>query len=120
MDACRNELKAQVATRSLDARNATIPAGVGALFSCSSGQRTFETSKLGKGHGVFFYRVIEGLGGEATNRKGEVTWDSLTAYVKEKVAEDVPTLIGGGARQTPHQISNLQGSPILRAALNGD
>ena len=46
--------------------------------------------------------------------KGEVTWDRLTEYVSEKTSETAPTLIGGGAKQTPHEIGHLAGrSPLL-------
>jgi hypothetical protein len=80
------------------------PRGFAALFSCKSGERAFETGKLGKGHGVFFHYVVDGLKGKAKNNKGEVTWSSLADYVIDRVSDDVPTLIGGGARQTPEDI----------------
>src|SRR3974390_3325097 len=69
------------------------PRGTAALFSCKSGERAFETDKLGGGHGVFFYYVIKGLESEARNRRGEVTWGSLADYVTEKVSDQVPVVI---------------------------
>ena len=112
VDACRDEprLGRNAATDDLPK-----PArGTAVLFSCKSGERAFETAKLGKGHGVFFYHVIEGLKSEAKNKKGEVTWNALADYVVEKVQDGVPTVIGGGATQTPHEMRNLVGkSPLL-------
>jgi uncharacterized protein (TIGR03000 family) len=93
----------------------TLPNGVGVLFSCKAGQRAFETARLArkgtKGHGVFFYHVLEGLEGKARTGDGEVTWDSLGAYVRREVPRRVPELIGGGARQSPHALASIEGEP---------
>src|SRR6202043_2449234 len=71
-------------------------------------------AKLGKRHGVFFHHVLEGLRGKAKNARGDVTWARLTEYVTDAVSDDVPILIGGGAKQTPELKVNLTGkSPIL-------
>jgi formylglycine-generating enzyme required for sulfatase activity len=112
VDACRND---PGAGRSVDADRLRPPRGTAALFSCKGGERAFETDKLGeKGHGVFFHHVIEGLKGKAKNKRGEVTWSRLADHVIESVSEDVPKIIGGGAKQTPEQKLNLTGrSPIL-------
>jgi formylglycine-generating enzyme required for sulfatase activity len=113
VDACRNE---PGLGRNANLDNLRPPRGLAALFSCKSGERAFETDKLGKGHGVFFHHVIEGLKGEAKNKRGEVTWSRLAEYVTESVSEDVPRLIGGGAKQTPEQKLNITGrSPVLIA-----
>jgi formylglycine-generating enzyme required for sulfatase activity len=116
VDACRNDPKL--------GRNADPdalprpPRGTAALFSCKGGERAFETDKLGaRGHGVFFHFVLEGLRGKARNEDGEVTWGALSEYVSRNVGRTVPRLIGGGARQTPHEIKNLEGeSPVLVAS----
>jgi formylglycine-generating enzyme required for sulfatase activity/uncharacterized caspase-like protein len=116
VDACRNDPKAG---RSVNAdAMPRAPRGMAALFSCRTGERAFETAKLGKGHGIFFHHVIEGLKGEARNKRGEVTWDALAIYVKEQVSDDVPTLIGGGAKQTPEEIKKLEGKPPVLVALD--
>jgi hypothetical protein len=115
VDACRNEPGAR-GFRNFDTDAVPRPArGTAALFSCSSGQRAFETDELGpKGHGVFFHFVLEGLKGEARNRDNEVTWASLADHVTRSVNRTVPKLIGGGAKQTPHLLTNLEGeSPVL-------
>jgi formylglycine-generating enzyme required for sulfatase activity len=112
VDACRNDPK--------KGRNVDIdalpkpPRGTAALFSCSTGERAFETEKLGKGHGVFFHYVLQGLRGKARNERGEVTWGRLAEYVSDAVSDDVPRIIGGGAKQTPELKVNLRGkSPVL-------
>jgi hypothetical protein len=112
VDACRNDPKAG---RNVDVETLPrLPRGTAALFSCSSGERAFETDRLGKGHGVFFHFVIDGLRGEARNRSGEVTWGSLAEHVTRGVSRAVPRLIGEGARQTPELKVNLRGeSPVL-------
>jgi hypothetical protein len=114
IDACRNELKAESTTRSIDPGSVTIPSGVGVLFSCKAGQRAFETAKLK--HGLFFHFVLEGLRGKAATAEKEVTWDSLSAYVRREVPRRVEGLIGGGARQNPVAISNVDEPPLLVAA----
>jgi tetratricopeptide (TPR) repeat protein len=115
VDACRNEVGNR-GVRNLEADSVPRPPrGIAALFSCASGQRAFETDKLGaKGHGVFFHFVLEGLRGKAKDEEGEVDWASLSRYVCREVSRRVPELIGGGARQTPHEVKNLVGgSPVL-------
>jgi formylglycine-generating enzyme required for sulfatase activity len=113
VDACRND---PGAGRNLNQDTLRPPRGLAALFSCKSGERAFEHPKLGKGHGVFFHHVIEGLKGEAKNKRGEITWSSLADHVIDSVSEDVPRLIGGGAKQTPEQKLNITGkSPLLIA-----
>jgi formylglycine-generating enzyme required for sulfatase activity len=112
VDACRDEAELGRG-KGIDGKLAPHPPrGVAALFSCRPGQRSYETKKLG--HGVFFHAVLEGLGGKAKNAKGEVTWARLAEFVSDKVSEEVPDLIGGGARQEPNEVKNLSGrSPVL-------
>jgi hypothetical protein len=111
-DASRND---RAVGRTVDSDSIPrLPRGMAVLFSCMRGERAFETPKLGTGHGIFFFHVIDGLKGKARNKRGEVTWSSLADHVIDKVSDDVPRLIGGGARQTPEQKLNLRGkSPIL-------
>jgi formylglycine-generating enzyme required for sulfatase activity len=109
VDACRNE----VGSKSFDTDSLKPARGIAALFSCAASQKSHESAKLGKGHGVFFHYVLKGLDGEAANRKGEVTWDRLVTYVKEEVPSAVRKVIGGGAEQSPHLVSNLVNSPVL-------
>jgi hypothetical protein len=111
VDACRNETGVRKETA-----GRLLVGGTAALFSCKTGQVAYETDKLGKGHGVFFHHVVQGLQGKAQNARGEVTWGRLAEYVVEGVSESVPKVIGGGARQTPQELKNLEGvSPALVA-----
>jgi TPR repeat protein len=121
VDACRNEPGAR-GFRNLDTDTVPRPArGIAALFSCSSGQRAFETEKLGpRGHGVFFHFVLEGLRGKAKNSDNEVTWAQLADFVTRSVSRTVPRLVGNGARQTPHEIKNLEGESPVLIALAGE
>jgi formylglycine-generating enzyme required for sulfatase activity len=112
VDACRND---PAEGRNVDVETLPrLPRGTAALFSCSSGERAFESSKLGRGHGVFFYHVLQGLEGKAKNADGEVRWSGLAEYVTQSVSRAVPKLIGEGAQQTPELKVNLRGaSPVL-------
>jgi TPR repeat protein len=109
VDACRNKVRA----RNVDVAKVGLPGGVAALFSCKSGEYALESGKLGKGHGVFFYYVLEGLRGKAKNDDNEVTWGSLTEYVRRQVPRRVPLLAGGSATQTPQALENGLGSPPI-------
>ena len=85
--------------------------GTAALFSCKGGERAFETEKLR--HGVFFYHVNQALKCEAKDKRGNVTWDRLTAHVRAEVGDYAGEQIGKGARQTPHLMANVEGDPVL-------
>jgi formylglycine-generating enzyme required for sulfatase activity len=120
VDACRNEIGSKGA-KALDTDAIPRPPkGFAALLSCSAGQKSYETDKLGKGHGVFFYHVLKGLKGDAKNKAKEVTWDRLATYVKEEVPDAVTSIIGDGAQQSPHLVSNLTGKPAVLVRLDGN
>jgi formylglycine-generating enzyme required for sulfatase activity len=115
VDACRDDPdQARGARGGITADSVRPPQGVAALFSCRAGERAFENDKLR--HGVFFYQVLQGLKGEAKDRKGRVTFAGLSAYVTQEVQEQVPRLVGGGARQTPAMEARYAGEPVLLAA----
>ena len=117
VDACRNDPKG---TRNIDPETMRPPAGVAALFSCSAGECAYETEKSGKGHGVFFHHVIQGLKGEAVNKRVEVTFASLVDHVQNAVVLDVDKLIGDGAKQQPNMKADLKGySPVLVKLASG-
>jgi TPR repeat protein len=83
------------------------PAGVAALLSCSAGQRAIDFPSMN--HGLFFFHVIEGLRGPASNPAGEVEWNGLSKYVRKWVAElaqdaeakQTPALVSGGLGDDP-------------------
>ncbi|MCA9093632.1 MAG: SUMF1/EgtB/PvdO family nonheme iron enzyme [Planctomycetaceae bacterium] len=112
VDACRNDPDPGRG-RGLDADSAPPPPkGVAALFSCSAGQRAFEHDEFK--HGVFFHHVLEGLGGEAANRDGNVTFDSLSAYVRGEVPKTMRRLLPGH-EQFPNLKADLVGRPPVLA-----
>jgi formylglycine-generating enzyme required for sulfatase activity len=115
VDACRDDPDAARGARGVTADSAPRPPqGVAALFSCRAGERAYESDKIG--HGVFFYHVLQGLKGEAKDRKGRVTFAGLAAYVSEEVRQgekSVPKLVGGGARQSPNLKADYSAEPVL-------
>jgi formylglycine-generating enzyme required for sulfatase activity len=121
VDACRDDPAGGRGSRGADGDTAPRPpSGVGALFSCSKGQRAFEHDDFK--HGVFFHYVLDGLRGKAKNEDGEVTWNRLVEHVSRMVTRDVPKRIGGGAQQTPHLQADIKGAPpvLLTVEEDGD
>ena len=117
VDACRNAGSgSDKSAKGIDGEGPRPPKGVAALFSCSSGEKSWETAKLGKGHGVFFYHVMEGLKGKAKD-DDEVTFNSLASYVCKRVNADVDRLIGEGAKQQPNLKADLVGTPPVLVKL---
>jgi hypothetical protein len=114
VDACRDD--GARGSRGIDGEGMPAPPrGIGVLLSCSEGERSFEHPQLK--HGVFFDRVIKGLEGEAQDRDtGEVTWDSLRAYVKKQVPGAMAGLFQDGRLQQPNEIGNLSGVPPVLVA----
>src|SRR5262249_43068351 len=109
VDAARGDPKANL---TLDAGAVPpAPRGVAALLSCSSGQSSYETDRLGKGHGVFFYHVLEGLRGGAAGGGAGVAWGRLAEYVSDKVAAEAPP--AGGVAQEPYEVKSLPGRPVV-------
>src|SRR5262249_3984361 len=89
------------------------PKGIIAMYSCSEGQRAYETATYK--HGLFFHYVLEALRTEENqNERGDVTWDRLAGYVSRHVSEDAPKLVGVDVRQDPHIIVEVKGtSPVV-------
>jgi sn-glycerol 3-phosphate transport system substrate-binding protein len=120
VDACRNDPSVRSAQhRGVDHVNVSaLPSQTGVLLSCSPGEFSFEEKSLGlisglKGHGVFFYHVIEGFRGAAKDGRGQVTWDGLGSYVRTEVPQTVKRLYGKeGGEQSPNAIGNLHGAPV--------
>ncbi len=117
VDACRDDPDAARGARGIDADSAPVPPkGVAALFSCSAGQRAFEVESLR--HGVFFHYVLDGLRGAARDSDEEVTFESLSAYVRKQVGRRVPQIVGGGARQSPNLKADLSGESLVLLQLD--
>ena len=118
VDACRDDPQANASKGRDEVRLDSVtrpqaerpPGGVAALFSCTEGQRSYESDKLQ--HGVFFYFVVEGLKGDAANKKGEVGLEGLSQYVKDEVPDAVKD-VSTDARQRPQSVGDLSGAPPL-------
>jgi TPR repeat protein len=118
VDACRDSLKATSSVRSLTPTRVTVPAGVSALFSCGPRETALETGfDVGGGeqriHGVFFWHVLEALGGNARNADGTVNWDDLSSHVRRKVPAFVRDVAKRKAPQRPHGINNMEDEVVL-------
>jgi hypothetical protein len=94
------------------------PGGVAAFFSCSAGQVSYESDRLG--HGLFFHFLIEGFKGKAANPKGQVTLEGLAAYVKSEVDDKVKDVLGRDKVQVPHLVSDVRGNVALTATTKPD
>jgi TIR domain len=104
----------------VDSDMSSLPPQTGVLLSCSRGEYSFENRAWGRGHGAFFYQVIEGLNGTATDQEGDVTWDSLRTYVKTQVPKAVRKIYGkDGGEQNPNEMGNLVGPPVVLASAAG-
>lgn len=125
VDACRNDPSTRNAKRrGVDHVNvAALPSQTGVLLSCSQGEFSFEDKSLElngglKGHGVFFYHVIDAFKGAAKDAKNQVTWDALGSYVRTEVPSTVLRLYGkNGGEQSPNAIGNLRGAPPVLARI---
>jgi uncharacterized caspase-like protein len=113
IDACRTTRDARGKQRAVRPSDVSIPHGVAALFSCAPGEASYESRVLGRGHGVFSYAAIQGLKGKAKNEDGDVSWDSLTGYVRTAVPREARKMSSVFA-QNPHLVASLTGaSPVL-------
>jgi hypothetical protein len=117
VDACRNDPEATGGKFSVNierkqkTEGLRPPGGIAALFSCSEGQFSFESEKLG--HGVFFHFVIEGLKGKAADR-GQVDLLGLARYTMDKVPDYVADNVGVTNKQKPNLIGDISGKlPLL-------
>jgi len=93
VDACRDDpinVASRGAFEKMDLESETrpqlddVPEQTIAIFSCNTGQRSWEDDRLK--HGVFFAHVLKGLKGEADRPSpdGRVTVRELADYVKEE------------------------------------
>lgn len=100
VDACRNDPDpGRGAARGIDGKVVALPEDTAVMFSCRTGQQSFENAKLK--HGLFTYSVLEGLRGGAA-RDGEVSWSDLVAHVNRRMASrEFAKYIPGQRRQEP-------------------
>ena len=104
VDACRNDPlvggvqgggQGEAGERDAAADGARRRAAWRRCSAARRGEKSYESEKLE--HGVFFHFVIEGLKGEAANKKGEVTLQRLAAYVTDEVPDAAKEVGDDGA-----------------------
>ena len=110
VDACRG-IGGKNKGKGVEGRDVTLKGETAVLFSCSRGEKSFESKDIK--HGLFTWAVLKGLRGEAT--KGDViTWSSLTLHVEEAMASDeFKKLLPAGDTQTPIPTRGQLGRTIL-------
>ena len=111
VDACRNDVLSSVGDKSGSAKlldlgsvfenERTSPKGTYTLFSCSTGEKSWEHPELN--HSVFSYYVIDYLSGSAPQSlydNGRINLDGLIFHSRTKTKKFVSNELGGKS-QTP-------------------
>ena len=118
MDACRNDPgDGRTTGTPAEVKSATrplipdLPGGTLALFSCSKGEIAYESKDHKRG--FLFHYLIEGLGGKAANKSGNVTWLGLADYLAGEVPDAVRREKGPKATQTPEIKGEIRGHVVL-------
>jgi sulfatase modifying factor 1 len=120
VDACRNN-PADKGSKGIDGRDMPdLRKGMGALFSCRPGERSYE-DKTWK-HGAFFSVVLEALRpddkgrlGADVNGDGVVDFEELTRYVSKHVPIRVKSVLGEEVEQNPLPVLTLDPLvPVVR------
>ena len=118
VDACRNDPLAGRTVGSEKLESVTRPelpdppGGTVALFSCSKGEKAYESDALK--HGYLFHFVIEGLAGKAAGKGGRIKWTDLTKHVDDELSEAVVKELGAKAVQTPEVRGESHGLVLAR------
>ena len=102
VDACRDMPDdSSRGSKGIQGRMIALPEDTAVLFSCRSGQRSFEKAQVK--HGLFTHCLLEGLRGEAARPgKTDISWQDLVAFVDSRMASDeIKTLLGAGQVQEP-------------------
>ncbi|MFO0810461.1 MAG: caspase family protein [Gemmataceae bacterium] len=118
VDACRNDPRAVVnraPTVKLESvsrpQSQVPPGGVAAFFSCSAGEKAFESPDLK--HGVFFHYIIEAFQGKAADTTGLVTVPDLEKYVKPKVKTYVFDKFAGAVQRPEMNNQTVELLPLV-------
>lgn len=126
VDACRNDPQSDFSRSRAEVRLESVtrpqsrqpPGGVVALFSCSAGQKAFESPQLK--HGVFFHFVIEGLKGKADSDGDRlVDLDEFVRFTKKQVTDAVKDEFGADIKQIPEQRGSSRGVLTLATISSG-
>jgi len=109
VDACRNDASRSLAASSQSFVRDSYAQGLAVLQSTQPGGFSFEDAKLG--HGVFTHYLVQGLGGEAADKDGWITFDGLRNYLTKKVRQHVEDRFGHV--QAPYASTDYTGTFVL-------
>jgi hypothetical protein len=112
VDACRNN-PADKGSKGIDGKNLPeMREGMGALFSCKPGERSYEHKDWK--HGAFFAAVLEGLRPGSNGRlaadgdgDGVVDFGELSRHVSKQVPTRVRKTLGEGVEQHPLPVQTI-------------
>ena len=111
IDACRDVANPNRG-RGVEGADLSLKGKTAVLFSCSRGERSFESDELK--HGVFTHAVLTGL------RGGAVTWSALTTHVEEELASEAyKKYLPADLTQTPVATRGQLPRTVLFAAKAG-
>jgi formylglycine-generating enzyme required for sulfatase activity len=125
VDACRNDPQSDNSKARSEVNLESVtrpqlkkpPGGLAVLFSCSEGEKSFESGELKQG--VFFHYVLKGLEGAADyNRDRRVSLDELALYARNEVPEHVKDEFDADLRQMPELVGKTRGVvPLVELAI---
>ncbi|MCC7423183.1 MAG: SUMF1/EgtB/PvdO family nonheme iron enzyme [Planctomycetaceae bacterium] len=124
VDACRNDPQSDNSKARSEVNLESVtrpqlkrpPGGLAVLFSCSEGEKSYESAELKRG--VFFHYVLKGLDGAADyNTDRKVSLDELALYVRNEVPEHVKEEFDADLRQMPELVGRTRGLvPLVELA----
>ncbi len=124
IDACRtNPDPNSRDAEGLNGNAVTINAQTVALFAAAYGQKAREhkdAGGIGQGHGLFMSEVIAGFRGEARNKRGDVSWNSLVEHVVRETSSKSNRLFSElkfNEHQASHNLGSIIGEAILIPAI---
>lgn len=102
----RSEVQLESVTRP---QRAKPPGGVAAFFSCSAGERAYESPSLSRG--VFTHFLLKGLSepGADVDADGRVDFDELVRFTKRSVSDYVRDEFGESTIQVPEMVGRTRG-----------
>ena len=115
VDACRES--SDKGTKGVDGSTIqNLSSKMTLLFSAKSGQRSYESAQLQQG--IFTHYLLEGLRGEAADKRGQITSLGLITYVTTEVTIGAPTLLDSDREtdptpQEPNAVNNSTGFVVL-------
>ncbi len=99
IDACRNDPDpGRGRTVGIQGKVIALPEDTAIMFSCRSGQQSFENDKIQ--HGVFTYCLLDCMRNGGSD--GQVSWFGLVSQVNKKMSsKEMLQYVPEGRRQTP-------------------